>query len=56
MSFFKIEMVIFQDLFLVLILTEVDDNKGLLGHSKKNKKFPSKLTESKRPQTISKLF
>ena len=42
MSFFKIVMAIFQDLFLVLILTEVVVKKRFLGHHQKfQKKFPS---------------
>ena len=36
-------MAIFQDLFLVLILTEVDDKKRFLGHSKKIKKSQNHL-------------
>ena len=45
---FQDGIVIFQDLFLVLILTEVDDNKGLLGHFQKIKSSPSKVTDFKR--------
>ena len=45
MSFFKIEMAIFQDLFLVLILTEVVVKKRFLGHHQKFQKVPLKSAD-----------
>ena len=45
MSFFKIEMAIFQDLFLVLILTEVVVKKRFLGHHQKFEKVPLKSAD-----------